>query len=70
MRSIKRNIARTMMKAAGITKINKKQYTDVGKSGKVRKTSYFSRNWRAYLDPTSDLHKQAVKAQDKRQKVS
>jgi len=58
MRELKRNIARHMMEMNGITQINKKRFDKRDANGNlIGRESYFSRNWKKYLDPESDVRK-------------
>lgn len=49
MRSLKHSIARAAMKAAGITRINKRQVSIDPRTGHpVKQPSFFAQNWRKY----------------------
>lgn len=49
MRSLKRSIARAAMKAAGITRINKRRVSIDPRTGHpVKLPSFFAQNWRKY----------------------
>lgn len=49
MRKLKHSIARAAMKAAGITRINKRQVSIDPRTGDlVKLPSFFAQNWRKY----------------------
>lgn len=77
-REIKRRIARARMEAAGITQINKKRVWDDNyrkeKSGPNKGawiggwTSYFAKNWKKFLDPTTTEYKLAMSGRTRKRR--
>ena len=54
------------MEIHGIRRINKKRIEEVTPKGVPVKKSFFSKHWREYLDPESDINKQVRKMAAKR----